>query len=127
MILEVCKILDIYDLSNEESDFVGVLECWSVGVLKIMDIMFLLRENFPMLTPTKPRERAKRVSHKVCKFVTGSKFVFICCLEEVLVLERFLKNDRDSKVVNLEIFQNSKEFLKVFFDDRGNGRRNRQG
>ena len=107
-----------------ESWSVGVLECWSV---KNNGYNVPSERKFPILTPTKPRERAKRVSHKVCKFVTGSKFVYNCCLEEVLILERFLKNDRDSKVVNLERGQNAKEFLKVFFYDRGNGRGNRQG
>ena len=50
------------------------------------------------------------MSHKVCKFVTASIFEYISCLEEVLILERFLGDDRDSKVVKFERAQISKGF-----------------
>ena len=45
----------------------------------------------------------------------------------VLILEKVLENfenDRDSKLVNLEMFQNSKNLKSFFFDDRrGNDRK----
>ena len=76
-------VLECWSVGVLECWSVGVLECWSVGVLECYNNGYTVpsERKFTILTPqnpTKPRERAKRVSHKVCLFVTASKFVFNC-------------------------------------------------
>ena len=69
MILEVCKFLDIYDLSNGESD---LLKCWSVGVLECYNngytvpserkIFFLYFSKTPRVERASGSEREKRAN-----------------------------------------------------------------